>query len=83
MDNTLELTTAEARVVVVSSALKLAKRQAPSIGDRLRDDRPNGIGAETHQMTKVSARRTTHPRRSERIPVEVNVNDHITDVNAN
>ncbi|XXT21124.1 hypothetical protein WME94_06080 [Sorangium sp. So ce429] len=82
MGNTLELTTAEARVVVVSSALKLAKRQAPSIGDRLRDDRPNGIGAETHQMTKVSVRMTTHTRRGKRIPVDENVNDHMADVNA-
>ncbi|WP_437509615.1 hypothetical protein [Sorangium sp. So ce1099] len=64
MDSTLELTTADARVVVVSSALELAKRQARSIGDRFRDDRPNGISAETDQMTKVSVRMTTHPRRS-------------------
>ncbi|WP_437757123.1 hypothetical protein [Sorangium sp. So ce1389] len=83
MDNTLDLTTAEARLVVVSSALKLAKRQAPSIGDRFRDDRPNGIGAETDQMTKVSVRMTAHPRRSKRIPVDANVSDHMADVNAN
>ncbi|WP_437993359.1 hypothetical protein [Sorangium sp. So ce145] len=68
---------------MVSSALKLTKRQAPSIGARFRDDRPNGIGAKTDQMTKVSARMTTHPKRSKRIPVEGNVNDHMAGVNAN
>ncbi|WP_437977668.1 hypothetical protein WMF11_12645 [Sorangium sp. So ce295] len=83
MENTLDLTTAEPRLAVVSSAFNLAKRQAPSIGDRFRDDRPNGIGAETDQMTKVSARMATHPRRSKRNPVEGNVNDHMADVNAN
>ncbi|WP_438008670.1 hypothetical protein WME89_08190 [Sorangium sp. So ce321] len=82
MDDPLDLTTAEARLVVVSSALKLAKRQAPSIGDRFRGDRPNGIGAEADQMTKVSVRVTNHPRRSERIPLDRIVNGHMHEVNA-
>ncbi|XYH95440.1 hypothetical protein ACMHYB_47815 [Sorangium sp. So ce1128] len=68
---------------MVSDASPLAKRQAPSIGDRFRDDRANDIGAETNQMPNVSVRMTTHPRRSRRIPLEENVNDHMVDVNAN
>lgn len=67
-----------------SSGTSLARRRAPSISDRFRDDRSNAIVAEIVWMTKVSVRTTRpYPGRSKKIPFGPIVSDHISGVKSN